>query len=90
MLHDEEVFPDADKFDPERFIKDGIIRDDILNPEVVATFGFGRRFAHQSPRNSAVDIHLNHQDMSRFANRIVIGVYHGLVYFGFVRYLTGT
>lgn len=44
MLHDEAVFPDADKFDPERFIKNGTIRDDILDPEVVATFGFGRRF----------------------------------------------
>ncbi|KAF5346819.1 hypothetical protein D9756_010547 [Leucocoprinus leucothites] len=43
MLHDEETFPDPEKFDPERFIKNGILRDDIIDPETVATFGFGRR-----------------------------------------------
>ncbi|KAJ3567141.1 hypothetical protein NP233_g6559 [Leucocoprinus birnbaumii] len=42
-LHDEEVFPDPREFKPERFIKDGRIRDDILDPEFVASFGFGRR-----------------------------------------------
>lgn len=46
MLHDEEVFPEPQKFKPERFWKDGRIRDDIPDPEVVATFGFGRRCVH--------------------------------------------
>jgi cytochrome P450 len=43
MLHDEDTYPEPSKFDPNRFIKDGILRDDVPNPEVIATFGFGRR-----------------------------------------------
>jgi cytochrome P450 len=43
MLHDEDVFPDPEEFMPERFMKDGKIRTDLPDPEVVATFGFGRR-----------------------------------------------
>jgi cytochrome P450 len=43
MLYDEDTYPEPSKFEPGRFIKDGILRDDIPNPEVIATFGFGRR-----------------------------------------------
>ncbi|KXN85009.1 Fumitremorgin C synthase [Leucoagaricus sp. SymC.cos] len=44
MLHDEEVFLDPMEFKPERFIDDdGGIREDLPDPESIATFGFGRR-----------------------------------------------
>ncbi|KAF5346780.1 hypothetical protein D9756_010416 [Leucocoprinus leucothites] len=44
MLHDEETFPKPEHFNPERFMNDdGTLRTDILDPETVATFGFGRR-----------------------------------------------
>ncbi|KXN84167.1 O-methylsterigmatocystin oxidoreductase [Leucoagaricus sp. SymC.cos] len=44
MLHDDDIFPNPTHFDPSRFINaDGTIRDDLPNPEIVATFGFGRR-----------------------------------------------
>lgn len=42
MLHHEASYPDPFAFNPDRFIKDGILDPDILNPEVAA-FGFGRR-----------------------------------------------
>ncbi|KAF5348574.1 hypothetical protein D9756_009655 [Leucocoprinus leucothites] len=44
MLHDEDVFPDPTEFRPGRFIGEGgHLRQDIPDPEFVATFGFGRR-----------------------------------------------
>ncbi|KAF7782114.1 hypothetical protein Agabi119p4_1490 [Agaricus bisporus var. burnettii] len=43
MLQDEDIYPEPSKFKPERFIKNGVLRDDVPDPEVIATFGFGRR-----------------------------------------------
>jgi len=49
MLHDEQVFPHPETYDPERFLKDGALRKDIeIDPESMATFGFGRRFVIKS------------------------------------------
>ena len=43
MMHDPEEYPDPDTFNPERFLKDGMLNDKIRDPNEVA-FGFGRRF----------------------------------------------
>lgn len=44
MLHNEDAFPNPDHFDPNRFFTPaGQLRKDVLDPETIATFGFGRR-----------------------------------------------
>lgn len=42
MLRDEIIFPEPDKFNPSRFLKDGLI-DTQLRDRVMSSFGFGRR-----------------------------------------------
>jgi cytochrome P450 len=42
MTRDEEAYPDAESFKPERFIKKGTINKEIRDPREIA-FGFGRR-----------------------------------------------
>lgn len=42
MLHDDEIYPNPHIYNPERFLKDGLINSDVQDP-AVACFGFGRR-----------------------------------------------
>jgi len=42
MLHDPKMYPDPERFNPDRFIKDGEISCDGFDPSKIA-FGFGRR-----------------------------------------------
>ena len=46
IMHDPDVFEDPMTFKPERFLKDGKLNPDILDP-MFATFGFGRRSVKQ-------------------------------------------
>ena len=41
MLHDETMYPNPEKFDPDRFLRDGKINPDVRDP--IVAFGFGRR-----------------------------------------------
>ena len=43
ILHNEEVYPEPYKFDPDRFyLKDGLKLDEAVDP-ITYAFGFGRR-----------------------------------------------
>lgn len=42
ILHDKTMYPEPESYRPERFIKDGMIDEDVMNPRS-AVFGFGRR-----------------------------------------------
>ncbi|KAF7762360.1 hypothetical protein Agabi119p4_8953 [Agaricus bisporus var. burnettii] len=57
MLHDEDAYPEPEEFKPERFIKNGALRDDVPDPEAIATFGFGRRIC-PGPHIALPFIHL--------------------------------
>jgi len=45
ILHDEEIYPEPFKFNPDRFLIDGKLNPDVQDP-ALAVFGFGRRFVH--------------------------------------------
>lgn len=42
IANDEVAYPEPAKFDPERYLRDGKLDEDVLAPEVFA-FGYGRR-----------------------------------------------
>ncbi|KAI0657604.1 O-methylsterigmatocystin oxidoreductase [Cubamyces menziesii] len=41
-MHNPDLYPEPDVFNPDRFVRDGKLRDDVLNPTSII-FGFGRR-----------------------------------------------
>jgi len=42
MCHDENRYPNPDKFDPDRFMLNGKLNPEVFPPEDIV-FGFGRR-----------------------------------------------
>ena len=42
MLQNPEDYPEPERFNPDRFIKDGKLNREVRDPETIA-FGFGRR-----------------------------------------------
>ena len=55
MLHNENEYPDASAFKPERFIKDGQLDSNIRDPATIA-FGFGRRLDELSLLSDVVEL----------------------------------
>jgi cytochrome P450 len=53
MTRDEEVYPNADSFKPERFINNCIINKEIRDPRDIV-FGFGRRYVFS--RSHSIDL----------------------------------
>ena len=49
-MHDPAVYPDPDQFRPERFVRDGKIDENVLNPLDIV-FGFGRRCTRRLSRS---------------------------------------
>lgn len=42
MCHDENLYPNPDRFDPDRFMLNGKLNSEVFAPEDIV-FGFGRR-----------------------------------------------
>lgn len=43
MLHDPEIYPDPERFNPDRYLVDGQLNPEVMHPDTVA-FGYGRRY----------------------------------------------
>ena len=48
IVHDSKIFNDPMKYQPERYLKDGILNPDVMDTDSIA-FGFGRRFVVYYP-----------------------------------------
>jgi cytochrome P450 len=46
MLHDEDIYPEPHKFNPERFLENGKLNPNVRDPTVA--FGFGRHAGFSS------------------------------------------
>jgi hypothetical protein len=55
MLRDEEVYPNPNIFNPDRFIKDGVLNREIRDPRDIV-FGFGRRSVYFLSLHDACDL----------------------------------
>jgi len=50
IMHNEELYgPNVDDFNPDRFLKDGQLNPDVLDPASVGAFGWGRRACPGQP-----------------------------------------
>ena len=56
ILHDRKVFNDPQKFQPERYLKDGTLNPDVRDP-FCAAFGYGRRLVNTAyfPKYTLID-----------------------------------
>ena len=71
ILHDPEVYPDPDTFNPDRFMMpDGSLNPDVPKPDIA--FGFGRRICPVSSDMTIICSKLaNHHDC------FISGSFHG-------------
>ena len=56
IVHDSKYFKDPMKYQPERYLKDGVLNPDVLDTDSIA-FGFGRRLVSY-PITYSYDVHL--------------------------------
>lgn len=79
-MHDPDVYPQPEAFQPERFLKDGKHDVDARDPHVAA-FGFGRRFV---PSFCGMPQTRSHtwQDMSRPAFQRQFTIHRRVMCFG--------